>query len=118
MNTENKIKCTDCGMSIPDMPEDATPDMLRCDRCSGHFEQTTQKRYYVLVTLPLEVEATDIEAAEVEAVRLINEGCYETDIRFCYDYQCNIKEIHECGECGERFDSEENAEKCCKEESE
>jgi len=29
----NKIKCTGCSISIPDVPEDADKDALLCDSC-------------------------------------------------------------------------------------
>jgi len=37
----NQIKCSDCGISIPFMPEDATEDELLCDACLDKQEGKT-----------------------------------------------------------------------------
>lgn len=29
------MKCEDCGITIPKMPENSTADMLRCDNCEA-----------------------------------------------------------------------------------
>ena len=29
------MKCYDCGIQIPEMPENSTADMLRCDNCEA-----------------------------------------------------------------------------------
>lgn len=34
----DKIKCWRCGISVPDVPEDSTPDESLCDRCFAKFE--------------------------------------------------------------------------------
>lgn len=31
------MKCESCGITIPEMPEDATPDELLCDRCHKEY---------------------------------------------------------------------------------
>jgi hypothetical protein len=30
-----RTRCAECGMPIPDQPEEATPDMLLCDGCEA-----------------------------------------------------------------------------------
>jgi len=35
-----RISCTNCGLPIPDQPEDATPDMLLCDECHAEMQET------------------------------------------------------------------------------
>ena len=32
------MKCEDCGITIPEMPEDATPSELLCDSCCVRYE--------------------------------------------------------------------------------
>jgi len=34
MSYEKQIKCEDCGISIPDVPEDADKEALLCDKCA------------------------------------------------------------------------------------
>lgn len=38
MAYDKQIKCTRCGMSIPDVPEDADESELLCDRCAKFVE--------------------------------------------------------------------------------
>ena len=33
MSCESKIKCIECGISIPDVPENASDDELLCNGC-------------------------------------------------------------------------------------
>lgn len=36
---KGKIKCPNCGISVPDVPEDATEDEKLCNYCYEHFEK-------------------------------------------------------------------------------
>jgi len=36
---ENKIKCPECGISVPDVPENATQDELLCNSCYDKLEE-------------------------------------------------------------------------------
>lgn len=40
-HTPDKIKCSSCGISIPDVPEDATGDELLCNACYEASEAST-----------------------------------------------------------------------------
>lgn len=37
---QDKIKCVGCGISIPDVPEDATLEERLCDRCLNQYEES------------------------------------------------------------------------------
>lgn len=39
MAYENQIKCTGCGMSIPDVPEDSTAEERLCNQCLDKTEK-------------------------------------------------------------------------------
>ena len=42
MAYENQIKCPGCGISVPDVPEDATIDEMLCNKCYEEYELSNQ----------------------------------------------------------------------------
>lgn len=47
------MKCEDCGIKIPNLPEDTTPDERLCDRCYAKWEAHLEAEYQALAHLPL-----------------------------------------------------------------
>lgn len=76
MAYENQIKCTNCGIPIPPMPEDATIDELMCDFCCGEYETMTNPESSVIKTLILQLLATQKRCP-------LSQFCEEVQIKQC-----------------------------------